>query len=209
MNRPDYAIAGARPRREFWCDRRLVLAILASALFPSSAARAHPQRGQPTEYQLKAAFLFNFAKFIDWPDKSFATSQSPFSVCVIGQDPFGQSLEESLAGKIVANHPVTVERFPNSRNAIDAQHCQIAFISSSEKPRVRDVIETFKGDSVLLVGDMEGFASSGGAIEFFVQDDRIHFAINPEAADRAELKVSSKLLALAKIVHDDPAKGRS
>jgi hypothetical protein len=167
------------------------------------------QSSGPSEYQLKAAFLFNFVKFIDWPDQSFASPQAPFSVCVIGQDPFGPALDDSLAGKTVGAHAVQVNRFPNPRSLADAQHCQIAFISTSERDHLHEVIDSFHGCSVLLVGDVDGFVASGGTIEFLIEADHIRFAINPEAADRADLKVSSKLLALARIEHDDPVKGRN
>lgn len=157
---------------------------------------------------MKAAFLFKFAKFIEWPDKSFADPKSSFTVCVIGSDPFGSALDAYFSGKAIANRPVEVERF-SSASATLGRRCKIAFISSSEKPHFRDVIDAFRGQNTLLVGDADGFANSGGTIEFVLEDNHIRFAINPEAADRADLKVSSKLLALAQIVHDSRDKGRN
>ncbi len=160
-----------------------------------------PQASQPSEYQLKAAFLFNFAKFIDWPDKSFATPQSPFMLCVIGQDPFGGALDEYLA-KTMDGRTVQVAHFPSASVVSGVRHCQITFVSASEKLHFRDVVESLKGTSGLLVGDADGFVAAGGMIEFTLEDNHIRFAINPDAAERANLKLSSKLLALAKIVHD-------
>jgi hypothetical protein len=183
--------------------------MLVAVLLFAAPLLSRGQTDQVSEYQLKAAFLFSFAKFIDWPDKSFAGPQAPFSVCVIGQDPFGQALEQSLEGKSVGSRGAKVGRYPNARNLSEAQHCQIAFISASEKPHFREVIDGFRGTTTLLVGDSDGFAASGGAVEFMLQDNHVRFAINPEAADRAQLKVSSKLLALAQIVHDDPAKEKA
>jgi hypothetical protein len=167
------------------------------------------QTNQATEYELKAAFLFNFAKFIDWPDKSFADGQSPFLVCVIGRDPFGSVLDTYLSGKMIGGRTVAVDRFPAAGSAVIAHRCQIAFISSSEQGHFREVIDSFQGQNILLVGDGDGFATSGGTIEFLLEQEHVRFAINPDAADRADLKVSSKLLALAEIVHDDPGKGRN
>lgn len=167
------------------------------------------QSGQPTEYQLKAAFLLNFAKFIDWPDESFADSQSPFIICVIGRDPFGSVLDGYLSGKTIAERGVEVDRFPTSGPLVVARRCQIAFVSSSEQPRFRGVIESFQRQSILLVGDADGFTAAGGAIEFVLEEQHIHFAINPGAVERANLKISSKLLSLAEIVHDDAAGARN
>ena len=149
----------------------------------------------------------SFAKFVDWPDKTFAGPRAPFMICVIGQDPFGSSLDK-LLGQSVGDHPVEVDRYP-TRSLSEAQHCQIAFISASEKPRFAKMIGSFHGKSVLLVGDTAGFASAGGMIEFQSEQDHVGFAINPDAAARAALTVSSKLLAIAQIVHDDPGKGKS
>jgi hypothetical protein len=181
--------------------------IFAIATLFSTAPRAHSQSAQPTEYQLKAAFLFNFAKFIDWPNRSFADSQSPFLICIIGRDPFGNVLDTYLSGKTVDDRTVEIDRFPSPGAPVLARRCQIVFISSSEQQRFHGVIDSFQGQSVLLVGDADGFATSGGTIEFVLEERRIHFAINSDAADRADLKVSSKLLSLAEIVHDAPGKG--
>jgi len=183
-----------------------VLVIVVSVLIPEFGAWC--QTSQPTEYQLKAAFLFNFAKFIDWPSKAFSDAQSPFTICVIGRDPFGSFLDEYLADKTIDNRPISIKRF-SSPGVPPQSRCQIAFISASERFHFRDVIASFDGENTLLVGDADGFASSGGAIEFLLEENRVRFAINPDAADRADLKVSSKLLSLAQIVHDDRDKGRN
>ena len=188
---------------------RSTLAVLATLILLTAAPFASPQGGQPTEYQLKAAFLFNFAKFIEWPEKSFGSPGSPFTVCVIGQDPFGSALEVSLLGKTMGNRAVQIMRFPNPTTLAEARHCQIVFISASEKIHFHEVIESLNSIDALLVGDADGFVASGGTIEFMVEDNHIRFVINPDAAGRSDLKVSSKLLALAKIVHDGSNNGKS
>lgn len=157
---------------------------------------------------MKAAFLFNFAKFVEWPDRSFESPQSAFRICVIGQDPFGGALDEYL-GKTIEGRPVQLARYPSANGLAETRHCQILFISASEKTHFHEVIESLRGDSALLVGDADGFAASGGTIEFTLEDNHIRFSINPEAAQRADLKLSSKLLALAKIVHDGTNNGKS
>jgi hypothetical protein len=184
-----------------------VLLIAAVMTAESPATFASPQAAN--EYEIKAAFLLNFAKFVDWPPKSFSDAQSPFLICVIGHDPFGPVLDSSAIGRTVDDRVVEVDRYPNTRNLSEAQHCHIAFVSASEKQHFRKVIDSFQGKSVLLVSDADGFASEGGVIEFQMADDHVGFVINPDAASRADLQVSSKLLDLAKIVHDDPSKGKS
>lgn len=183
----------------------ILLAMLISLVAPPFAS---PQAGAPSEYQLKAAFLFNFAKFIEWPEKSFGNAVAPFTICVIGQDPFGGALDEYLA-KTIEGRPVHIAHFPNANVLAEARHCQIVFISASEREHFHNVIMSLTGVDALLVGDADGFAASGGTIEFMLEDNHIRFAINPDAAGRADLKVSSKLLALAKIVHDGSNNGKT
>jgi hypothetical protein len=166
--------------------------------FIIAAVVAQAQSNSPSEYQLKAAFLFNFAKFIEWPQHAFATPQAPFTICVFGKDPFGSSLDEALADKKIGDRSILIQR---PKDKMELRHCQIAFVSSSETERVADIVEGLQGTSVLLVGESGGFAESGGTIEFMLEQGHVRFSINPDAAEHANLRLSSKLLALAKIVH--------
>lgn len=174
-----------------------------------SAPMACPQSEGAGEYRLKAEFLLNLTKFVDWPEDSFPDAHAPFVICVLGQDPFGASLDDMTEGRVVGERAVEVDRYPAIRNLSEARFCQIAFASSSEKQHFRKIIGFFKGKSVLLVGDSADFASSGGAVEFQMEDKEVHVAVNPDAVARARLSVSSKLMMLAKIIHDDPANGKS
>lgn len=189
------------------CARERILAVVLVAIImfslsPMARAQANP-RG---EYELKAAFLFNFAKFIDWPHGSFASPQSPFTICVLGEDPFGRALDDNLRGKVIGDQPLAIRRL---KHKAEARRCQVVFVSSSETADLAGIIETLRGANILLVGDTTGFASSGGTIEFTLdEENHVRFTINTDAADRAGLKFSAKLLALAKIVHDEAhAKG--
>lgn len=173
----------------------VLAALLSLACGPVDCA----QTGSPGEYQLKAAFLFNFAKFIDWPAGSFATPQSPFTICILGVDPFGRAMDDVWQGKSVGDRSAAVER---SKNLADARRCEIVFISSSEKRRVPEILDGLRGSNALVVGETEGFAADGGAIQFTIVEDHVRFLINTDAAERAGLKVSSKLLSLARVVHD-------
>jgi hypothetical protein len=169
-------------------------AVLPAQLRPSS------------EYELKAAFLFNFAKFVDWPPNSFAGPDAPFLVCVLGTDPFGGALDNALRGKVIAEHAASVSRI---KRVADINGCQILFIAASESHLLPEVLAKIRGQYVLVIGESDDFASSGGAIQFTLEENRVRFFINPDAAGRAGLKISSKLLALAKIVRDAPATGKS
>ena len=157
------------------------------------------------EYEVKAAFLYNFAKFIDWPANSFAGPQSPFLICILGADPFGRAMDDALQGKMVGSHLVAIQRV---KEFADLRHCQMVFVSSSESPRLAKILQSLRGSSVLVVGESEGFAIAGGTIQFAIEQDRVRFLINPDAAENAGIKVSSKLLALAKVVHPGSQSGK-
>jgi hypothetical protein len=200
---------GETKPRSFRCRRRpgnsrptrrlivLVIGLISTFAFPVPSGWG--QSDGTIGYKVKTAFLFNFAKFIEWPASSFATPQSPFTICVLGQDPFGSILTDTLQGKIIGDRPLAVRRLTDKS---EARSCQIVFVSSSESPHLADIIGTLRGAKVLLVGETNGFAINGGTIEFTLDDDHVRFAINTDAADRSGLKFSSKLLALAQIVHD-------
>lgn len=157
-------------------------------------------RGQagPSEYQVKTTYLFNFAKFIEWPESSFLSDDAPFSICVLGEDPFGSALD-NLRGKFIGNRPVAIWRIKKANAGFS---CQILFVSPSEEPHLAQIFASLRGSHALVIGQTLGFASSGGAIEFTLEGNHIHFTINPDAVHRAGLRASSQLLALAKIVHD-------
>jgi len=192
--------SGRQCPRQIPASRRMVgLAPAAVLWMLLGAGFARGQTGATGEYQLKAAFLFNFAKFIDWPESSFASPHSDFAICILGADPFGRAMDELLQDKMVANRRVSVERY---RQVTEARHCQVIFVSASEKPRVHEILEGLRGTNTLAVGETDGFAAAGGAIQFAIEDNRVRFLINTTAADRAGLRVSSKLLSLARVVHD-------
>jgi hypothetical protein len=163
---------------------------------PGVRAQDDPTR----EYELKAAFLLNFAQFIDWPPSSFAIPQSPFTICILGQDPFGHVLDDQLQRKGIDDRRFAVQRL---KDEAAARRCQMVLVSFSASLHVADLVDVLRGLNVLLVGETNGFAVSGGTIEFTVEDKHVRFTINTEAATRSGLKFSAKLLALAKIVHDE------
>jgi len=151
----------------------------------------------PGEYQVKAAFLYNFTKFIEWPAAIFRGNGDPLMVCVMGEDPFDHALEEVVKGKNLNGKAFEVRHVSNVQ---EARSCQVLFVSSSERTKVRSILEGLKGASVLTVGDTPGDAKQGCIIGFLIEDDKVRFEINVGAANLANLKVSSKLLSLAKVV---------
>jgi hypothetical protein len=155
------------------------------------------QAQSATEYQVKAAFLFNFARFVEWPADAFPSADAALQICVFGQDPFGRDFEQVIMDKTVNGHRIEIA---HSDGIPQARACQILFIAASEKPHLRDILQGLKGASVLIVGDTPGFAAAGGAINFVLDDSRVRFEINLKAAELAHLKISARLLTVAKVV---------
>ena len=149
---------------------------------------------QPSEYQLKAAYLFNFAKFVDWPPDAFAETNSPIVIGILGENPFGTDLERTIGNKTISNRSLAIREI---RSLAEATNCHLLFISRSEKQRLPKTIQGLRGASVLTVGETERFTEAGGMIEFVLQGNKIRFRINEEAAKSAGLKISSKLSSVA------------
>ena len=149
------------------------------------------------EYRIKATFLYNFAKFVEWRPSSFSDASAPLRICVFGQDPFGQELRDITSEKTVNGRQLQVYQVVDLQLA---RTCHILFIASSEKAQLKRIFEDLRGTDVLTVGDTKGFAELGGIINFVLEDDRVHFEVNRKAADQAGLKISSKLLSVAKRV---------
>lgn len=167
-----------------------VLALLASL---APAGLRAEEAGTPVEYQVKAAFLFNFTKFVEWPDDVFQEN-GPLRLCILGADPFGGSLDGIVRGETVNGRPLAIERH---RELADLSACHLLFVSRSERARLREIFEAVDGDSVLTVGDSPGFLAAGGMIELTLEGSKVRFAIDQAKAERSRLKISSKLLRLA------------
>jgi uncharacterized protein DUF4154 len=150
-----------------------------------------------TEYQVKAAYLFNFLKFVEYPSESFADPLAPMVIGVVGEDPFGSSLPQVVMGKTIQGRDLVVHVY---RGGEDLHGAHVLFISASEKKRVPTILASLRGSSVLTVSDEAGFLDAGGMIQFLNDNGRVRFAINTEATSRANLKMSSKLLSLARPV---------
>ncbi|MGH9572127.1 MAG: YfiR family protein [Candidatus Acidiferrales bacterium] len=182
-------------RLPFWCFCALSLAV------PFVLA-AQPQRGRPTQYDVEAVYLFQFGKFVQWP--TAPASNEPFDICVMGRDPFAQTLDNTIAGETIGTSPLKDERI----NATDdAKRCRILFISSSEDAHLDEILNRLGKSPVLTVSDVPGFLARGGMIQFVVQENRVRFDINVGTAKRVGLAVSSQLLKVAAAVRGGPAAG--
>jgi hypothetical protein len=151
------------------------------------------------EYQVKAAFLYNFARFVEWPESAFKTSADPIVICVLGRSPLGSALDQATRGKQIAGRSLVI------RQILDVQEaggCHMMFIATGEKKRFPAAFDLSRSAAVLTVGETPNFAASGGVINFKLEDGKVGLEINLCAAQRARLRISSKLLNLAKIVKD-------
>jgi hypothetical protein len=174
-------------------EAALACLIIPLAMWPAITAAQEPL----TEYQVKAAFLFNFVKFIEWPAGSFRDNGGRIRLCVLGENPFGAELERIVAGKSVNGRTLEVIHL---NQADRSSHCQVLFVGFTQGGVLRKVLAELRGESVLTVGESPEFIRQGGAIRLLLLDNRVRFEINLEAAEQARLKISSKLLALAQSV---------
>lgn len=165
---------------------------------------AHPQT--PSEYQVKAAFLYNFARFIEWPVESFKGENLPLVVGVLGDDPFGGALDQTLNGKSINGRPLIARRLKWGQNLRD---CHLLFICPSEKKRLVQILDSLKGAGVVTISDLDNFCQQGGLIGFILEENKVRFVININVAEQARLRISSKLLSLAKAVLGERHAGRN
>jgi hypothetical protein len=152
---------------------------------------------------VKAAYLYNFGRFVEWPNALTANSGS-FTVCVLGQDPFGPALDATLAGETIAGKKVVAKRISTPQ---ESGNCQILFLSGAEAGRLNKIVEDLDKVAVLTVSDMPQFAQRGGMIQFVLEGNRVRFEVNLTATQHAGLTLSSDLLKVATAVRRNPAGG--
>ena len=174
--------------------------LIAPTIFSVLTTEADAQSRSVREYQIKAAFLYNFAKFTEWPPDKFRDETAPMILCVIGVDPFGPVLENTVISKKIKGRSIIVNRTTTVDNL---RTCHVLFVSSSERENLSEIVESLSGAAVLTTGDMDRFAKRGGIIKLTKKGNKIRFEINPKAAERAGVKLSSYLLSLATIVTED------
>jgi hypothetical protein len=150
-----------------------------------------------SEYQVKAVFLFNFAQFVEWPPTAFAGPSAPMIIGVLGENPFGSYLDETVRGERVSGRPVAVQYY---RRVDEIRTCHVLFISRSEEGRLDQILNRLKDRSILVVSDVDDFSRRGGMIRLATVQNRIRLVINPDAARAANLTISSQLLRSAELV---------
>jgi hypothetical protein len=187
----------ARPGVGRPCVWRIISLVLCLLIVNPCISAA--QENAVGEYELKAAILYNLTNFVEWPASAYPDSSAPTILCVLGHDPFGGVLTNSIPKEAGKGRPVVVRRVQPGKEIRD---CHVLYISSSEKKTVGQIFSTLKGTNVLTVGEMSQFALNGGMIQFTLIDRQVQFEINLDAAAHGGLKISSRLLALARLVHE-------
>lgn len=167
------------------------------ATFALGAQPAAAQQANLGEYEVKSALLYNLTKFVEWPTEAFPDAQTPTSLCILGQDPFGSALTKIIAQKTANGRPLLIRRLQRGQ---PIRNCHVLFISASERKNLPQILESLKGSNVLTIGETDRFARSGGIVQIVLEEKQIRFEINLDAANREGIKISSKLLALARIV---------
>jgi hypothetical protein len=171
--------------------------VAATLLVLAAAAAAGGAAAQPSEDEVKAAFLYSFTKFVEWPEPSLGPAEAPFAFCALGAGPLGGTLEAAVRGKRVRGRPAVVRR---PADLADLGGCRILFVGGSQAGRVPEILAALRDRPVLTVGDHEGFVGAGGMVELFLRDRRVQFRVDQGAADDARLAISAKLLGLAERV---------
>jgi uncharacterized protein DUF4154 len=174
---------------------RACVGLLAALLV--AAAERSPRGQSAPEAQVKAAFLYNFAKFVEWPAGAFGDAGAPLVIGVVGKDPLGRDLDNIVRGRTAGGHPIVVQRY--ATGAVPSGH--IVFVSASERSRLRETLDSLKREPILTVSDLDGFTDVGGMIRMFAADGEIKLDINVERASGAGLQLSSKLLSAATTIH--------
>ena len=169
--------------------------LIAALLLGYGSGSGHAESSASLEYKVKGAFLLNFARFTKWPAEVFAAANSPLTVGIVGDAPFGSAIDELVAGESIGERPIVVKRM---KPTDDLSQCQVLFIPRSVN--AGELLKRLGGTGVLTVGESDGFLETGGVIQFVVEQNRVRFEVNNGAAHRARLELSSQLLKLAKMV---------
>ncbi len=183
---------------------RLFLTIALIAL-TAGGARAQSLDSEDSEYVIKAGFIYNFAKFVEWPSGSFSRPNAPIVIGVLGNDRFADVLEKIVSDKKIDVRGFVVKRLKWGK---DVKDCNILFIAAPEKAHADDLVQLTKGTAILTIGETPGFAKRGGIINFTIEDSKVRFEVNVDAAKQADLNISSRLLSLARIVQESVAAAR-
>jgi YfiR/HmsC-like len=153
-------------------------------------------RAQVNEYQVKAFFLYNFARYVEWPPQSFKSPTDPIVICILGSNPFGAALDQAVAGREVDGRGFVIRQLADIHTG---GNCRILFVNAGARKRFHSIAANLHGSGVLTVGETHGFADEGGVVTFKIEYGKVRFEINVQAAEREHLRISSKLLSLAAV----------
>jgi len=185
--------AGGRRSCRHQCLRpRLAAVVITSLLLGLSSMQG--QRAKPTEYEVKATYLYNFSRFVEWPAKVTQAQSGSFVICVLGKDPFGAALNTILSDEASSGKSVVAQQIPTVQDAVN---CRVLFISSSESTRLKQILTTLGDASVLTVSELPEFTQRGGMVQFVSEGSRVRFEVNLASAEHAGLTLSSELLKVA------------
>jgi hypothetical protein len=176
--------------------RRLFAVLLAGAMILVPASGGSSTGAPLPEYPVKAAFLYHLVEFVEWPEAAPLPART-ITIGVLGRDPFGDILDKAILAKVAAGRTLAVRRFARLETL---EPCEILFIASSEMGHLDDVLARLNGAPVLTVGEADHFAKRGGMIGFFLEDNRVRLEVNRVAAEKVGLRISSKLLSVARLV---------
>ena len=171
------------------CGLLTILVAALAAVVVASAAPAQAQGQAAREHEIKAAFLYNFTKFVEWPPEAFFDDRAPVVIAILGRDPFGKTLDDVVAGKRIGGRPLVVKRLSTSR---DLDTCHVLFVSSRKAAEFARLLPSIADRPTLTVGETNGFADMGGMIQFVKRQRKVRFRINAMAANQAGLKISSR-----------------
>jgi len=163
-----------------------------------SNSHTYAQTNNGIEAKLKAAYIFHFLQFVEWPDSAFANENSPIVLAVLGKDPFGKILDETIESEKIGKRQVIIKRI-GSFNELGA--CHVLYISTSEGNIYKNILKHVGVSPVLTISDIDNFGLAGGDINFYIEENKVRFAINVQGVKESDLKISSKLLRLAKIIN--------
>jgi len=196
MGNDDYFHSGMALMRR----SRLTVAVLLCLSLALGANAQSSDSAASSDYLIKAGCIYNFAQLVQWPSVVFSQADSPIVIGILGTDPFGTTIDRVVENKKLDGRNLVVKRLKWGKDLKDLKDCNILFVSSSEKEHIPDLVNMVKWLPILTIGETPGFATRGGIINLTLQDNKVRFEVNIEAAKQANLNISSRLLALARIV---------
>ena len=168
--------------------------LLAALLLPCLVPRVHPQSALSLEYQVKAAYLLNFTRYVEWPPARTPAADRPLTLCILGKDPFGDALDQALRDRTSQGHRIVLRRVQTARMT---DGCHVVFLTDDTWSGEAHIVATLTSRGILTVGNSDRFAKSGGVIGFIISNETVRFVINLHARDEAGLRISSRMLSLA------------